>query len=91
MVELAAAYLDFAEGYYRKGGRITSQVHIVRQTLRQLRELYGSTPAADFGPLAIRGDSVAADRPGLARKTINHLVSTIKRVFKWGVSQELFP
>jgi hypothetical protein len=54
VVEIVAGYLDYADGYYRQNGRPTSQVHIVRQAMRPLRELYGHTPAAEFGPLALR-------------------------------------
>ena len=54
VTELCAAYWDFAQRYYCKNGRSTSQVHIIRQALRTLRELYGHTPATDFGPLALQ-------------------------------------
>jgi integrase len=91
VVEIVAAYLDYADGYYRQNGRRTSQVHIVRQAMRPLRELYGHTPAVKFGPLALRAVRLQLIERGLARKTINHLLGTIKRLFKWAASQELVP
>jgi hypothetical protein len=91
VVELCAAYLDFAEVYYVKNGRLTSQVHIIRQAVRTLNGLYGHTPAADFGPLALQAVQTQLIERDLARKTINHLCGTIKRVFRWGVSRELVP
>jgi integrase len=91
VVELAAAYVEFAEGYYVKNGRITSQVYIIRQAIRPLCELYGHTPAVAFGPLAMQAVKTQLIERGLARKTINHLCATIKRFFKWGVSQQLVP
>jgi integrase len=91
VVELCAAYWDFAQGYYVKNGRLTSQVHIVRQAVRPLNELYGHTAAADFGPLAMQAVKTQLIERDLARKTINHICGTVKRIFKWGVSRELIP
>jgi hypothetical protein len=54
VVELCAAYLDWAEGYYVKDGRPTDQMDTVRRALRVTNELYGHTPAAGFGPRALR-------------------------------------
>ena len=91
VVELCAAYLDFAQGYYRKADRLTSQAYIIRQAMRPLQELYGHTRAADFGPLAVQVVKTQPDPRGLARKTVNHVLGTIKRIFKWAVAQELAP
>jgi integrase len=52
--ELILAYWRFAEGYYRKNGEPTSQLDRVRLALRIVRELYGYTPARDFGPKALK-------------------------------------
>jgi integrase len=91
VIEMCVAYWEFAQRYYCKNGRSTSQVHIIRQALRALRELYGHTPAADFGPLALQAVQSQLIERDLARKTINHFFGTIKRLFKWGVSQQLVP
>ncbi|MFZ1936432.1 MAG: site-specific integrase [Thermoguttaceae bacterium] len=91
VVELCAAYLDFAQAYYRKADRLTSQAYIIRQAMRPLRELYGHTRAADFGPLAVQVVKTHLIQRGLARKTVNHVLGTIKRIFKWAVAQELAP
>ena len=53
--ELILAYWRHAEKHYRRPDREPSQeLENMRDALRPLRKLYGSTPAADFGPLAIR-------------------------------------
>jgi hypothetical protein len=52
--ELILAYWQFAEGYYRKNGQATTQLTRVRQALRPVRELYGHTPAREFGPRALK-------------------------------------
>ena len=54
VVELCAAYLDFAERYYVKDGRPTDQMGTVRRAIRVTKELYSRTLAAEFGPLALR-------------------------------------
>jgi integrase len=52
--ELAIAYWRFAEGYYQKNGQPTKQLHRIKQALRPVKELYGHTPAKNFGPLALK-------------------------------------
>ncbi len=52
--ELLLAYWRFAEGYYRKNDRPTTQLERIRQALRPVRELYGHTAAAEFGPKALK-------------------------------------
>ena len=53
--ELILAYWRHAEKHYRGPDRKpTQELENMRDALRPLRKLYGSTPAADFGPLALR-------------------------------------
>src|SRR5262249_28138635 len=52
--ELLLAYWRYAEGYYRKNGKPTSQLDRVRLSLKPVRELYGHTTAKDFGPKALK-------------------------------------
>jgi integrase len=91
IAEIALAYWRFAKGYYVKDGSPTGQIPIVRQAIRILREMYAHSPAVEFGPLSLRRiqEKLAAD--GKARKTVNHVTTTIKHVFKWSASQELIP
>jgi integrase len=42
------------EGFYVKEGKPTSEQATIRYALRYLRDLYGHTPAKDFGPLALK-------------------------------------
>jgi integrase len=91
VVELAAAYLDYAESYYVKNGRMTSQVNCVKLATRKMEELYGRTSAADFGPLALRAIQQRLIDDGLSRKTINSTLGLIKQIFKWAASHEMIP
>lgn len=91
--ELLLAYLRFAETYYRDRDGQPSEKELghLRAALRPLRELYGLSRAADFGPLklkVVRERFVAA---GHTRVHVNRCVQRIRRAFGWGVENELVP
>ncbi len=54
VVEVLNGYRKFAEDYYRKGGRVTSEYAGIKEALKIVRELYGRTTANEFGPLALK-------------------------------------
>lgn len=87
--ELAIAYLKFAAGYYVKGGRPTSEIDSIRAALRPLVKAWGERPVGDFGPLALK--AVRAEMVALnwCRKSINKHVGRVRRMFSWGVEEEL--
>jgi integrase len=89
IAELLVAFLRFAEGYYRKNDRPTGEVSNLRYALRPLRELYGMTPAREFGPAALKAVRQAMIESGLCRNEVNRRIRRIVRVFKWGVEYEL--
>lgn len=91
ITELVVAYFTFAEGYYVKDGKQTGEVRVIRDTLRVLREHYGSTPAADFGPLRLKAVREAMIALGWNRRTVNQRIGRIKRMMKWAVENELVP
>lgn len=91
MVELIAAYLRFATGYYRKDGKSTSEIQAIKSALRPVKVLYGRHPARDFGPTALQCVRQKMIEAGWASGTINSHVSRIRRMFRWGVAQELIP
>jgi integrase len=88
---LAAAYRLHVERHYRKGGAPTSQVHVIGGAVRVVRELYGSTQAADFGPLKLAAVREAMIDCGWSRTTINCRVAKVRQMFKWGVAHEMVP
>ena len=51
--ELAAAYWQFAKGYYVKNGQPTDELQGLKVALRHLKTVYGKTPVNEFGPLAL--------------------------------------
>ena len=88
IAELAAEYWAHAVRYYRRDGRPTTEVGLIRLALRPLAALYGDLPVAEFGPLklkAVRQRMIAA---GLARTTINGHVGRIRRLFAWATENE---
>ena len=64
VVEVLAAYLKYAGEYY---GRDSTELFMVKDAIRPARELYGLTPAADFGPLALSAVREAMVRKGWSR------------------------
>lgn len=91
LVELIAAYLKFAKDYYRKNARTTSEFAGILHAMRPLKELYGRQPVNAFGPIALQAVIKRMVAKGWARGTVNKQAGRIKRMFKWGASQELIP
>jgi integrase len=102
IMELCAAYLDFAEGYYVKDGCLTDQIGNVYRAMRVVKELYAHVRAVEFGPLALRAvqEHMVKNRSvhpktkkpiRYSRSTINSTCGCIKRMFKWATSHELIP
>jgi len=91
VAEVILAYWQFAQTYYVKNGEPSGHLHTVRKALRMLRTLYARTPAADFGPLALRALQQKMIDDGNARSYISCVCGAIRRVFKWAASQELVP
>jgi len=88
VAELCLNFLRHAEQHYVKDGRQTSEVHVVRSVIRPLRELYGLTPAKDFGPLALKAVRAKMIDLGWSRTTINAAVCRIRRIFRHAVENE---
>jgi integrase len=89
--EVMVGYVRHADAYYVKDGRTTSEAGLVRLALRPLKELYGHTPAKDFGPLALKAVRQAYVEAGLCRNEVNRRTRHVVRFFKWAVENELVP
>lgn len=95
LVEMLNRFYKWAEQFHDQGEQRSYGVLI-----RLVRQFYGHTPAAEFGPRKlrflrdqmIRGDDKAKPpRQPWSRKYINSQVQRIRRMFKWAASQELVP
>jgi integrase len=91
VAEVMVRYLRFAAGYYVKDGRPTSELGLIRYALKPLKDLYGSTPARDFGPLALKAVRQTYIDANLCRHEVNRRTGLVVRFFKWAVENELAP
>jgi integrase len=89
--DVVLTYWQFAKSHYLKDGKPTVTLDSIRVALRPLRQLYGSTPAADFGPKSLKAVRQHLIDAGLSRGVINKRIGQIKRAFKWAVAEELVP
>jgi integrase len=89
VVEVLNSYRKFAEDYYRKGGRVTSEYSGIKEALKIVRELYGRTTANEFGPLALKAVRQRMIDNGWSRGYVNSSIGRIRRCFKWAVENEL--
>ena len=89
--ELILRYMEFARVHYRKNDAPTKELGNIKDSFRPLHQLYGSTPAASFGPKRLKTVRERMIADGLARGVINQRVGRIVRAFKWAGSEELIP
>lgn len=89
--DLVTNYNEHAKNYYRKNGKVTSEVYSIRRAGAFLTANYSSLPAEAFsiGDLkVVRQDIVDS---GVARSVVNKYVGRIKRMFNWAATEELVP
>ena len=91
VAEMLKRYRAFCERHYVKDGRPSAEVALLGYALKPVRELYGNTLAADFGPLALKAIQQHFIDKKICRTQINLRVGKIKGAFKWAVSEQLIP
>ena len=91
ITELCAAYLQFAEQYYRRDGKPTEQACKVKRRIRILVDHYGSLPVNEFSAKRLKAIQAALVAEGYTRVGVNERVNGIRRIFKWGTSEDLVP
>jgi integrase len=96
--ELVDRYWRYAETYYRRhdpyaadgGARVpTGTAANQKPALRRLNQIYGSTKAAKFGPLALKALRKTWVDERLSIKTANSYTAIITGVFQWATSEQL--
>lgn len=89
VTDLYREFHDYAVARYRRDdGTSTTEVKSFKQSMRPFIRRYGNMKVDLVGQAeikAVRAEMVAA---GLARKTINQRIGRIRRVFRWGVSEQ---
>ena len=91
VVEVLAAYLQFAKTYYLKNGKPTNELDALRLIVNDAGCLYGNSPASEFGPKALKVVRQLWLERGQARRTINKNMRRLTRIFKWAASEEIIP
>lgn len=90
--EVLLAFMNWAATHYQTpAGEPTTEIGELKWSIRPVRELYGETSVAEFGPRAL--GAVRQHMIGLkwCRTLINRRIDRVKRVFKWAASEELVP
>jgi integrase len=90
--EVLLAYVQHADKHYRgPDGSATGETQHVKVVCRAVRELYGMSPAADFGPLALKAVRQRFVAAGWCRRSVNQQIERVRRAFKWAAGEELIP
>lgn len=88
---LCIAYFLHAKKYYRKNGKPTTEVRTIQGVLRDIRKLYGTTSAIEFGPNALKAVRQTWIDRSLSRGTINQHCGRVVRMFRWATGEEMLP
>jgi len=88
---LIARYFAHVQVYYVKNGRPTSEQGTIRMALKPLKRLYGDLPVASFGPLALKAVRQSYVDGDTVRTSANRQTDRVRRMFRWGVENELVP
>jgi integrase len=91
VAEVCVQYLRWAESYYVKDGKETSELHNVKRAIKTLREAYAGLPAREFSPLKLKAVRQRFIDDGLCRDGCNRFTGIVARVFRYGVENELIP
>lgn len=93
VAELLLAYTRYAGGYYRDPatGKPTNHLTTVKLAVRAVRSLYAPVPVAEFGPRDLRVVRDGMIAAGLSRKEVNRRVGIIRKLFRWGMGEDLVP
>lgn len=83
--------LAWAEQTFVKHGRITSEVHGYRAALGTVNDLYGATPANEFGPVQLRAVVNRWIGEGKAISTVNNYLSKVQICWSRGVGDGSIP
>ena len=90
VADIVAAYLEHAEGYYRRAdGSPTRAIENLGDAVRLLLKLYGTLPIQEFGLRQVKTLREELIASGLTRKTINDRINRVVRMFGWAVEEEL--
>ncbi|MCL2709942.1 MAG: tyrosine-type recombinase/integrase [Planctomycetaceae bacterium] len=82
--ELAAGFLEVYESRMHK-----SDYRHYKQAVRHLADAYGEFAVNEFSPKKLKTVRARMVKSGLCRDIVNRYTGFIKRIFAWGVEEEL--
>lgn len=85
---------DLCEAWLSEGEKVLSAksyAHYLKLTENIIEAGMSAYLTADFGPRRVKEFRESLIAKGLARSTINQRVSRLKKMFKWGASEEMVP
>jgi len=89
VAEVCLRYLRWADGYYIKDGKQTSEVQNIKRAIKAIRETYASLPAREFSPLKLKTVRQRFVDGGLTRGNVNRYITILVRCFRWAGENEL--
>jgi len=91
VAEVCVQYLRWAEVYYVKDGKPTTELGNVKRAIKALRESYPCLPAKEFSPLKLKTVRQRFIDGGLCRTDCNRFTGIVARIFRYAVENELIP
>jgi integrase len=92
IAELVLMFEKHAEVYYRRAdGTPTGELENYRNAFKPLKEMFGNTPAADFGPKRLKLVRQRMIDSKLSRGVINRRVQRLVGLIGFAVENELIP
>jgi integrase len=89
--EVLLAFWEHAREYYRKEGRATSQIKVIRAACRGARDLCRDVSAREFSPARLKAIRQHWVDAGDSRYYINKRIGVLKQVWAWAAAEELVP
>ena len=88
--DLVRAYMDYAKAYYvDANGQPTREPELIRYAMKVVLNCFPALPVDEFGPLRLKEVREAMIDKKWCRTQINQRISTIRRMFKWAVSEQI--
>ena len=91
VVEVLAAFWKHCKVYYVKDGKPTHERAAFKRIIRDVRKLYGTVPAAEFGPRSLKAVRQTWLDRNQSRRTINQNARRLVGIFRWSASEEMIP
>ena len=87
--EIILGFWKHAQAFYVKNGRSTGTAENLKPILSYLKQTYGSQPAVEFGPLALKAIQSKLVAAGKSRRYVNDSMHRIRQMFRWAASEQL--